>query len=122
MKCGCKKSISYVILFIVGIFIIGVLLGFFFFAREEYTPYLPATTYKEEVDEVYDEEIVPFYMIKAEDGVISMYYINGEEKEELRTDVFFKEVFPDRDVTRLRDGIIAQSDEEAIMVWENFTS
>ena len=118
-----KKRTVYIIVSVAIIFTISVLLGFFLLGRKErYVSDLPTISDIKEPVETFEEENPPHYMIKAEDGIITMYYVKNGERQKMKSDMFLKDIFPDRDVARLLEGIIAQTGEEAVMVWENFTS
>lgn len=123
MKQEYKKRMVYIIIAVVVIFSVSVLLGFFLLGKdEEYEPNLPVVNSTQQTVQDTIEEIPPYYMIRAEEDTINLYYVKNGAEEKMRSDVFFAEVFPERDVTKLLEGIITQSGEEAIMVWENFTS
>ena len=123
MKQEYKKRTVYIIIAMAVIFSVSVLCGFFLLGKDrEYEPDLPVISSTEQPIQVTAEKILPYYIIRAEQDTINLYYVKDGEEEKMRSDVFLSEVFPDRDVSKLLEGIIAESGEEAIMVWENFTS
>ena len=123
MKQEYKKHTLYIIISVVLVFLISFVAGYLLSdKKEEKADSLPVISNTGATVEPQEKKILPYYMVRADESSISMYYVKDGTEEAIRTAEFMPEVFPNGDVSMLFEGIKTESGEEAISVWENFTS
>lgn len=123
MKQEYKKHTLYIIISVVLVFLISFVAGYLLSdKKEEKSESLPVISNTQAPIEPQEKKILPYYMVRADESSISMYYVKDGAEEAIRTAEFMPEVFPNGDVSMLFEGIKTESGEEAISVWENFTS
>ena len=125
---GRKKHIVYIITGAVLVFAISFLIGFTATKRniQKESPVIAEPPEKEvfipqESVEI-EETITSYYMVSGENGVIRLSYVENGNVTELREEEISLEVFPNADITMLKEGIYAKTEDEAYEVWENFIS
>lgn len=112
---------------IIGLFIISIATGFFMGRKE--TEELPQEI---KVNHIQNTEPKPsetaktatlaYYLINEEEGELRLYYVEGDDVIRLRSEEISTDIFPKEDIAMLSEGIIADTSEKALEVWENFIS
>lgn len=127
MKEEYKKWGIYAVISAAVIFIISFVIAYFVTGENADDDYveIPAN-YISENQNYYEPKItevdVSYYLIREEEGHIKLHYIDGENSTELKSEEISLEVFPEEDISMLSQGIKAETEEDALIVWENFIS
>ena len=127
MKQAYRKWGIYAIILCVVAFVISFAIGFITADEkvEEKPVELPVTfevQKRTEVAPAENLEPIQYYLISEDKGFLKLYYIEGENISELRSEKISIEVFPQADISMLSEGIKTETSEEALEVWENFIS
>lgn len=123
MKQEYKNRTLYIIISVVLVFAASFAVGYLISGKKEKpAKTMPVIISTQVPKQEVEEKMLPYYIVRADEQTISMYYVRDGAEEAIRTAEFMPEVFPNSDVSLLFEGIKTESGEEAIMVWENFTS
>ncbi len=127
MKEEYKKWGMYAVVCAALIFIVSFLIAYFVTGDQNSEDYIEKpVNFVSEGEMVYEPEVedIPtsYYLIKEEQGKIKLHYIEGENSTELKSEDIFIDVFPEGDISMLSQGIRAETEDEALTVWENFIS
>ncbi len=71
---------------------------------------------------VTSQPVIPYYLLKNENDVLSLYEITGEEKTLIKTININSVFLPSEDREKLKKGIAVASLEEGYELIEDFTS
>lgn len=121
-----KKYIIYAVCGVILIFMLSFFAGFIITKKKVRTD----TEKVPQAEEVFStaekeeqaEEINSYYIIRSENNMIKLSYVENGEITELCSEEVALDVFPNTDINMLKNGIYADSENEAYAVWENFIS
>ena len=65
---------------------------------------------------------VNYYLVSEEGGHIKLYYVDGDETTEIKSEKISLDVLPYDDISILSNGIKTDTADEALAIWENFIS
>ena len=116
-EIGMKKSVIAVLLILLGLILL--LLLFPFDKRNE--TLFPENEKNIESKEVLSQENRDLYILTLEGERLNLYL--GEEKiAPFESEIVSKDVFPEDDITRLREGMVFDNKEDAYTAMENFVN
>lgn len=121
-----RKYIIYAVCGVILIFMLSFFAGFIITKKNVRTATepLPQTeeVFSTEEEEQQPEEVSAYYIIRSESNMIKLSYVENGEITELCSEEIALDVFPNTDINMLKEGIYADSENEAYAVWENFIS
>ena len=126
MKYWNRRAILFILLVVATIFSIGFGIGFLNtedgFDVVEKTGADVEDKPTEVIQTPVRTEKVSYYLVGEEDGNIKLYYVDGDETTEIKSEKISLDVLPSGDISLLSDGIKTETADEALAIWENFIS
>ena len=126
MKYWNRRAILFILLVVATIFSIGFGIGFLNtedgFDVVEKTGADVEDKPTEVIQTPVRTEKVSYYLVGEEDGNIKLYYVDGDETTEIKSEKISLDVLPNDDISLLSDGIKTETADEALAIWENFIS
>lgn len=126
MKYWNRRAILFILLVVATIFSIGFGIGYLNtedgFDVVEKTGADVEDKPTEVIQTPVRTEKVSYYLVGEEDGNIKLYYVDGDETTEIKSEKISLDVLPSDDISLLSDGIKTETADEALAIWENFIS
>lgn len=126
MKYRNKRTVIAVILLVAAVFSVGFGIGFLNtedgFDVVEQTVADKTDAEKISTEKPQKTEKISYYLVEEKGGSIKLYYVEGNDMTEIKSERISLDVLPSADVSLLSEGIRTQTADEALAVWENFTS
>ena len=126
MKYWNRRSILFILLLVVTIFTVGFSIGFLNtedgFDVVEKTGADVEDKPTEVIQTPENTQKVNYYLVSEEGGNIKLYYVDGDETTEIKSEKISLDVLPYDDISILSNGIKTDTADEALAIWENFIS